>query len=204
MSVCLISYSKDYMETLLTAIGQCYQVQATEKTLEHCITSGHLSVLEHTYATFEVHYSRKALAQDTRHRHKSFTVESTRGTKYRGEYFIPQTIKDNLKALEIYFEHMASTSSSYERLVELGIPIEDAAYVLTLATNTSLVVTANYRAWLEWLGERLCHRAQGEIQDTAQRIHSELTLVMPQIFNRNLMKCDRCTEARCSFKGGNK
>lgn len=202
-NVKLLSYTPEYMSLLKQAAEQCYQEYATDATIEHIISSGHLSVLEHCTATFQVRYSRKSLGQDTRHRHKSFTVQSTRGSEWDGRWFTPKSILTNPYALEVYTRLHWEVRETYEELLELGIPVEDASYVLTLATETSLVVSANFRSWFEWLPKRLCSRAQEEIRTVAQEIQRELAESVPEIFNRNFMNCDRCTEVRCSFKGGN-
>lgn len=77
----LISITPNYKEVLTGAISQCYQTDKhSDKALEHCIQAGHLSVLEHCYATFKIKCSIQTLLQLTRHRHLSFTVQSSRGT----------------------------------------------------------------------------------------------------------------------------
>lgn len=59
--------------------SKCYNSTPTErfKILQKCINSGHDSVLEHSHITFEVDgVSRALLAQLTRHRIASFSVQS--------------------------------------------------------------------------------------------------------------------------------
>ena len=50
----LISMTQNPMEVLKTAAGMCYQKDATDAVIKHIIDAGHLSVLEHCYATFKV------------------------------------------------------------------------------------------------------------------------------------------------------
>ena len=199
----LLSYTPQYMSLLKTSAEQCYQQYATDTTIEHIISSGHLSVLEHCAASFEICYSRKSLGQDTRHRHKSFTVQSTRASTWDGQTYIPKTILESPEALEVYMQLLWHTHDAYDELLELGIPLEDASYILPLSSKTHLVVSANFRSWFEWLPKRLCSRAQDEIREVAQEVQRQLAEAVPEIFNRNFMNCERCTEVRCSFKGGN-
>ena len=79
-NVHLISHTPNPMTLLKTAASQCYQKEATDATIKHIIEAGHLSVLEHAYASFSVECSLTVLLQLTRHRHLSFTVQSSRGT----------------------------------------------------------------------------------------------------------------------------
>jgi thymidylate synthase ThyX len=76
---------------------------------------------------------------------------------------------------------------------------EEAAYMLPKAAKYKLVVTGNFRAWFEYLPKRLCHRAQQEHQDIAAGIKTILAAEAPEIFNRNFMSCDHCSEWGCNF-----
>lgn len=61
----LISATHEPLELLKKAAGQCYQREATDATIKHIIEAGHLSVLEHAYASFEVSCSLTVLLQLT-------------------------------------------------------------------------------------------------------------------------------------------
>ena len=65
---------------------------------------------------------------------------------------------------------------AYARLVELGVPAEDARYLLPNAAETKIVVTMNVRELLHFFELRCCNRAQWEIRDLAHRM---LELVRP-------------------------
>jgi len=200
MTVKLISYSKDYLETILGAISQCHGKPANLKVLESVISSGHLSVLEHAMATFEIQCSLAVLGQITRHRHLSFTVKSTRVAEFGGSYDIPSDIQgDNI----VYFDNYVNNAlDAYDELIDRGVSRESAAYLLPKATMTSMYVSGNLRAWFEYLPDRECNRALPEHRNVAQRIHSELTLAVPEIFNRELKRCNRgCQEKSCTFGG---
>lgn len=76
------------LELPVHAMSKCYGFNTTEKSLINACKAGHLSLLEHAYATFDIEMSQKCLAQITRHRQLSFTVKSTRGTNFSdGGYF---------------------------------------------------------------------------------------------------------------------
>ena len=190
MTAKLISYTRDYMPVLLRAASQSYQKMASDKVIEHIIHAGHLSVLEHCMATFECMASISVLLQITRHRHLSYTVQSSRGselTSYRhtGNRIIDA---DNEVAM-----------CQYKALINGGVPYEEAAYLLPKAAEYRIVVSGNLRAWMEYLPKRLCKRAMPEHRELAQQIYQELRYAMPEIFDRDLMACSTCHEASCGF-----
>ena len=187
----LISITPDYMGVLKTAASQCYQKEATNKVIDHIIEAGHLSVLEHCYATFKLSCSIQMLLQLTRHRHLSFTVQSSRGSELKECYKTYNAYVDELTRVEKV--HAGNLVHIHE------VDRETAAYALPKAAMYNLVVTGNFRAWYEYLGKRLCYRAQKEHRQVAERIHILLQENAPEIFCRKLTHCDTCKETRCTF-----
>lgn len=183
------------MDILKLAASQCYQKEANDKVIEHIIEAGHLSILEHCYATFELSCSIQMLLQLTRHRHLSFTVQSSRGSR------LTECYKTENDIVDFY------TKSHMENYNNLCSPSkEEAAYVLPKAAMYNLIVTGNFRAWYEYLGKRLCLRAQKEHRHVAQMIHVLLQDNIPEIFDRNMLyyQCRRCSNigCMCSDNGG--
>ena len=188
----LLSITPDYMKLLKHAAGMCYQQEATDKTIEHIIAAGHLSVLEHCSASFAVTCSIQTLLQLTRHRHLSFTVQSSRGSKLQGCFKCGNVDVDATNE---------SALRAYSALLNLDVPYEQAAYMLPKAVEYILVVTGNFRAWFEYLPKRLCARAQEEHRELALEIQRALAAAAPEVFNRDLKNCKNCTESRCAFHG---
>ena len=198
MTVKLLSYSKDYMETLLTAISKCHGKPATPSVLESVIQSGHLSTLEHCMCSFDITCSLAVLGQITRHRHLSFTVKSTRVAEFQN-FYVPEDIRQTEDEWK-FQDECESNVENYEAMIKQGVSRESAAYLLPKATMTSMVVSGNLRAWLEYLPHRLCSRALPEHNEVARRIYSELVIAMPEVFNRELMRCNQgCKEISCKF-----
>lgn len=154
----------------------------------------HTSTFEHVSFVFAIEgISRSCLAQLTRHRHFSFSVQSQRyvrfGTddKTRGfGYSVPPTIQENQDAMQVYGELMHTIQGAYDKLRALGVPAEDARFVLPNAAKTNLVMSANLRALLEFYSKRRKGRgAQWEIAELAERIRKCVVEVEPwldQIF----------------------
>lgn len=146
------------------------------------IAKGHESVLEHAYATFYVSgISRVTMAQITRHRLASFTVESQRSVRPKEEVLVPASIKavQNENLIQI---HLNNAFLLYDYLVLWGVPKEDARYFLPQAVATSMVVTANFREWRHILKLRTSHEAQWEIRELCTEIGKILAEKAPSVF----------------------
>ncbi len=189
----LVSVTPNYMELLKLACSKPYGNDVSDKGIQHIINSGHLSVLEHCYASFEVECSVRVLGQLTRHRHLSFTCKSARGSKFdvlelpHGDFAV--------------FKDLSGVAMiPYQKALEEGVPEQDAAYLLPQGVRTSIVVTGNFRAWFEYLPKRLCRRAMPEHRELAEQIHKELAKAVPEVFDRGFMNCLNCNERSCEFK----
>ena len=187
----LISHTPDPMTLLKTAASQCYQKEATDATIKHILDAGHLSVLEHAYASFAVTCSLTVLLQLTRHRHLSFTVQSSRGTLLSDltETGILLADKQNKEALHLY-----------HRLADEGYRKSDLAYLLPKGILYRLVVTGNFRAWYEYLPKRLCSRATKEHSELAAQLRSHLCMLCPEVFGRVKAHCATCHERSCTYR----
>lgn len=190
----LISITPNYLEVLKVACGKPYGNNVGLKGISKIIQSGHLSVLEHCYASFDVECSVRVLGQLTRHRHLSFTVKSSRGSEF-GMIHAPTTLQ--YPNIEIIGEE---AFAEYDYTLKNGSSLEDAAYLLPQGVMTSMVITGNFRAWYEYLPKRLCKRALQEHRDLANAIHLELAKACPEIFERSFMNCADCREGSCEFK----
>ncbi len=68
----------------------------------------------------------------------------------------------------------------YYKLLEAGVPEEDARYVLPNGVNTNIIVTMNARELYNFFALRLCSRAQWEIRQVAWKMLEEVKKVHPQ------------------------
>lgn len=194
------------LELPVHAMSKCYGSNTTEKSLINACKAGHLSLLEHAYATFDIEMSQKCLAQITRHRQLSFTVKSTRGTDFSdGGYFDSQEhdwgdIPHHTVVADCINKIIEKQIQEYQLLIQDGIPYQIAAYVLPLATNVTMTVTGNLRAWLEYLPKRLCKRASSEHQAIAREIFKQLNKAYPDLFTLEILgMCEGCKETSCDF-----
>lgn len=135
---------------------------------------GHDSVLEFAWFCFYIEgISRACLAQLTRHRLFSFCVESQRHSIVDKDYIVPESIVNAGKEEE-YRLLMDAVFDFYRRLIDEGVPVEDARYVLPNATKVKLFVAGNLRAWRHFISLRSSPEAQWEIRELARRVYEEL------------------------------
>lgn len=189
-SVKLITSTQNPMEILRLAAGECYQKEATDSVIDHIVKAGHLSVLEHCTATFEVKCSLTVLLQLERHRFFSFTVQSSRGSELDSIYQHDDVAIKGQAAMMM---------NEYRAALKEGKSKDDAQYMLPKAAEYKFVITGNFRAWFEYLPKRLCRRATEEHRRLAEVFKAELMELCPEVFRYAKPKCDTCQERGCSF-----
>ena len=159
--------------------------------VERVMGMGHESVLEHASFTFLIEgVSRVLLAQLTRHRIASFSVQSQRYVSYAGGfgYIVPPAIRAlGSGAEEEYHRQMAQIQAWYEewqkRLGDAGEKSnEDARFVLPGACETRVLLTMNARELRHFFSLRMCSRAQWEIRALAQTMFELCCREAPALF----------------------
>jgi len=196
IKVTLVSFTKDGERVVAVASkmsrsrkGWDYHWQnmseeEVETWIRDAIIHGYWSVLEHSVYTFSIEgISRVASHQLVRHRIASYTQMSHRFAKPVDEYYKPIIPPSTEKrAKDVIEEAYRDAYEHYYRLLELGVPEEDARYVLPNGVNTNVVVTMNARELYNFFALRLCSRAQWEIRLVAWRMLEEVKKVHPRLF----------------------
>ena len=153
----------------------CYQSQPKGKSedfVRMLIKREHESVLEHVSLTFHIICDRAIQNELVRHRHASFSVESTRFVKYNDLTVIMPDFNGNGDA-EIAFKIIVREiqDEHYGFFVKLcKCPPEIARAVLPLCTKSELYMTANLREWRHILKLR-----------TSKAAHPQMRFIMNQI-----------------------
>ena len=199
MKVELIAYTPYASGICCDAAAVCTDSKNGYRSLQHSLASGHESVLEHAVFTFKVSgLSRAALAQLTRHRLASFSVQSQRYVRIHGiDLVMPESIRNS----DFYTEAgslMEDVMNLYQRMVDAGIPAEDARYVTPQSVPTVLFVTMNARELRHFFSLRCCNRAQWEIRELADRMLTLCLDTAPTLFEDTGPGCVRgnCPEKR--------
>ena len=220
MLVTLIAHTNDPEKTIAAAAKLCYSdahietlldgltPEKTAAFLQKLNDFGHASPIEHASFTFGIEgVSRTFLAQVTRHRIASFSVQSQRYVRLEDfRYVIPPEIEADPAAKAAFIDAMNADAKHYLELVkaleekhthtlmEQGMPEktarakaskmanEDARFVLPNACETKMVMTMNCRSLNNFFNLRCCNRAQWEIRDMAHRMLELARPTAPFIF----------------------
>lgn len=208
MNVTLIRYTQDADELAGLAAAKCTHSDTPMLSLKHAITAGHESVIEHASFTFEiVGVSRVLLAQLTRHRIASFSVESQRYCRieikdaYTQFVTPPKMEKLPLAGATIADDYRCFCRSAvvkYMSYIASGLPEEDARFVLPQGIKTDLIMTMNARELRHFFALRCCNRAQWEIRQMADEMLRQCKKVAPVLFNEAGPGCltGPCPEGR--------
>ena len=198
----LIAHTPDPVTVCTLAARVCYSAlpydELSEKAsgpdqvsfLKGVIRSGHLSVLEHASFTFYVEgVSRSLLAQLTRHRIASFSVQSQRYVSLKDRFSCvgpPRISALGSEKEAEYLRQMETIGQWYEEWQEAfdndPSANEDARFVLPNACATRLVMTMNARELRHFFSLRMCERAQWEIRALATEMHRLCMEVAPALF----------------------
>jgi thymidylate synthase (FAD) len=158
--------------------------------LANILRQGHESVLEHASATFYIEgVSRSLLAEITRHRHLSFSVESQRYVDYSNtEPVYPPASQPNENYIinSAYDDALDAYDRLYENFREQGLTRkqarEAARSVLPNCAPVAMVVTGNMRAWRDVLKKRYSTHADAEIFELAKELLRQLKCIAPASF----------------------
>lgn len=203
-----LCYARADIDTVLDGLTP----EKTKEFLEMLTNLGHASPIEHISFTFGIeNVSRALLAQITRHRIASFSVQSQRYVAEDGfDFVLPPAIEANAEAKALYLDTMDLLAERYTKLTGLlmdGTPgstadkkkaIEDARFVLPNGCTTKMMVTMNARSLLNFFNLRCCNRAQWEIRDLATQMLMLVREVCPTLFRYAGPPCvaDKCPEGK--------
>ena len=215
-----LCYSDAHIETLLDGLTP----EKTEAFLQRLNDVGHASPIEHASFTFGIEgVSRTFLAQVTRHRLASFSVQSQRYVRLEDfRYVVPPEIEAIPEAKAQFIASMNDDARKYlelvhtlenahtARLMAEGLDEkaarakaskqanEDARFVLPNACETKMVMTMNCRSLQNFFNLRCCNRAQWEIRAVADEMLRLVLPVAPHIFASAGPRCltGPCPEGR--------
>ena len=163
---------------------------------------GHASVIEHASFTFSIEDVSRALThQLVRHRIASYTQQSQRYVTYDTleKYVTPPSITNDQQAKKTFDDTLEKISETYQKLLKIGIPKEDARFILPNAAKTNIIVTMNARELRHFFNLRCCARAQWEIRQAALEMLKQAKKTAPALFENSGPTCVElgyCTEGK--------
>jgi thymidylate synthase ThyX len=162
-----------------------------------------MRALHHPTYVFEKKLSHTADSQDQRHRmvpasRPLMTFTDTR----RPDYITPRLIAANPRAKAVYDDAMHEAWAAKNRLLDLGVPLEYALYVLPNAKTLRFVESGSLLSLLHKWTMRTCFNAQEEIYLASMDEVAAVRVVHPRIGRhigppcviRNGLISPRCTE----------
>ena len=167
---------------------------AVRRVLKTIITSGHTSALEHASYTFAVDgVSRAMTHQLVRHRLASYNQQSQRYVTYAHEptFIVPPSVEEQPDTAQAFAAAATAAFDAYRALIDVGVPAEDARYILPNAMETKIVITMNVRELLHFFELRCCKRAQWEIRELALAMLALAEPTAPYIFMDAGASCRR-------------
>ena len=183
--------------------------EQVEKFITKLSDMGHMSPFEHASFTFAIEgISRNCSHQIVRHRLASFSQQSQRYVRMKGEYVVPPYVYWHEELLLEFNHALENADKAYNKLVE-GLmrygrtekeAIEDARYILPSACTTKMEVTMNVRELLHFFKQRCCKRAQWEIREVAKEMLKQCREVSPILFKNAGAPCSTCTEGELKCK----
>lgn len=206
-----LCYSNAHVDDLLDGLTP----EKSREFLAKLASMGHESPTEHASFTFAIEgVSRSLLAQITRHRIASYSVQSQRYVRLdQFEYVTPPEVEADAEAKQAFDTAMSQEAEEYRRiaavlkdghihrLMQQGMDeksatrkaekmaIEDARFVLPNACTTKMIVTMNARSLNNFFRHRCCQRAQWEIRALADEMLRQVYAVAPALFVRSGPPC---------------
>ena len=236
LHVNLIAHTPEPERVVAAAARLCYSPVGVDALLERSdperdakfvkmlASFGHDSPIEHASFTFGIEgVSRALLAQITRHRLASFSVQSQRYVRLDDFHFvIPPEVEADPAARAAFLQAMEEEGAHYLRIAaalqarhksELmaqglseqesekkaeKLANEDARFVLPNACETKMVVTMNARSLNHFFRLRCCSRAQWEIRALAEEMFKLVYPIAPNLFDKAGPGCvgGACTEGK--------
>lgn len=181
------------------AAATCTRSSSGDKARSMAMESGHESIAEHCSFTFMIEgMSRVTLAQFTRHRMASYSVESQRYAGIQTDVVIPPSVESMPDAVIHWNNAIRAAQRAYDALCAMGVPKEDARYISPQGVATRMLVTMNARELRHFFALRCCNRAQWEIRDIARQMLKLCREKAPELFADAGPACVRgaCREKR--------
>lgn len=135
-------------------LDSCNDYEKNLKLVKRIIKMGHKSIIEHDYLVFAICDVSPIIEQTIiGNRLTSFTVKSRREVDFRNVgYYIPEfrdntlnIYKDNEKIKEKYKKQMQELFDFYGDMVDDGINVEDARFVLPYCYHSNIIMGVNAR-----------------------------------------------------------
>jgi thymidylate synthase (FAD) len=179
--------------SIARAARNCYQsevksVAEEEEFIRKLIKRGHHSPLEHVSFSLFITTDRGVLAELTRHRLSSYSVESSRYVKYDEVEFIKPvwvttefSIVNNMGYV-LWTRACTESEGRYKNLLDENWTPQQARQVLNMSLKTDIVMTSNLRQWRLILQQRTSKDAHPQMRALMDSILDNFKKEYPCLF----------------------
>lgn len=219
MEVSLVSYTPNPIKTLYTAYRVCYSPK-TPREIEELISSekitqsqmvefviskveiGHTSPMRQVSFEFGISGISRALShQLVRHNvgvaHEQQSQRYVNFTKSGIKHVTPKSIKDSGLSEE-YEAGIKIVSELYSKLINAGVPPEDARFILPNAATTNLKTVISLEALQHLIDIRTCLQAQWEFRFLATKMRICVVNAIPEFSPFFGIKCQKNRLGYCN------
>ncbi len=164
------------------------------KLVKKVLSSGHKSLLEHH--AFSIAFEDVSVLVEQfliEFRLASFTVKSRRYVSFENAgFFTPDALKGKLKTC--YTKNMEALFADYARLLELGIPREDARFVLPYCFLSNFYVSCNARELVNIICSMVHGRGarHAEIAALGMQLKKQFEAIYPGVLDAEKQRYERC------------
>ena len=143
-----------YPGNVFEVLETCNDTEKNIRLIKRIIGMGHKSIIEHDYLVFALCDVTPIVEQTIiGNRLTSFTIKSRREVDFRNVgFYIPnfrdknmKIHKDNEILKEKYIKHMKYLFNTYGNIVDLGINIEDARFILPYSYHSNIIMGLDVR-----------------------------------------------------------
>ena len=185
MSIQILSITNNPLQFIGRCAGICWNapVDDPEKNIKRakdCIESGHGRVEEFPDISIVLDGESARMMRELYTHIGGGPTRLQSSTRYVNEkdfkhYTPPSCQKPGVN--EVYEDGMQKIAEIYGKLIELGVPREDAANMLPLGMSSKMVWKVNLRTLINFFNLRLCTRALKEIRDFTNELKKVLASV---------------------------
>jgi thymidylate synthase (FAD) len=192
MQVELMAITPNAEEVIEDACRTCYlsfhrknPPESTRELITKILEKKHHSVLEHASATFRVLGGSRVFTHEmVRHRFVSPSQQSQRYVNEAdSEVVLPPSVAADDEARAVFDRMVAEAQEGYSKLRALGVPREDARYLLPGGVVSEIVLSANLREWRHVFEVRCHPRAHWEIREVCLEMLRILKRETPIVFH---------------------
>ena len=178
-------------------LENCNDYEKNLKLIKRIISMGHKSIIEHDYLVFAISNVTPIIEQTIiGNRLTSFTIKSRREVDFRTAGFYTPEFRDsnlnihpqNEQLKEKYQKHMQYLFNTYGELVDKGIDVEDARFILPYCFHSNIIMGLDARE-LEKMVESFIYGRLSRIQEL-----NEFGKILYEIIKEKVPYLTECIE----------